>query len=128
MIDKFGQVMVYVKDPRAVADFWITKVGFIEKGVTPSDTGTLCVEIAPNNDSDTSLVLFDRLVVEQAEPKLSLGTPSILFSSYNLEETRTNLQNKGVNVGEIIEMQNQKTFNFSDIEGNYFAIREVKKM
>lgn len=127
MIDKFGQVMIYVKNPRECADFWINKIGFKEIQVIQTETGILSIELAPNSSSDTSIVLFDSEVVRQFSPELSLTTPSILFSSYNIKEMRDSLIEKGVTVGEIVEMPNQKTFNFVDIEGNYFAVREISK-
>lgn len=40
---------------------------------------------------------------------------------------RNRLINNGVNVGEVMEMGDSLTFNFSDIEGNYFAVQEIKR-
>ncbi len=119
--------MVYVNKPREVADFWTKQIGFVELQENKLGNGVLSVEVAPRIDSDTSLVLFDREVVANASPELSLGTPSILFSSYNLQQMYDDLRQKGVKVGEIVEMGGQLTFNFADIEGNYFAVREVTK-
>lgn len=127
MICKFGKVMIYVKNPRAVADFWINKIGFTEIKADTHGTGILSVELTHNIMSDASIVLFDRSIVEKMSPELNLGTPSILFSSYDVMEMRNSLINKGVNVGEIMEMGDSLTFNFSDIEGNYFAVQEVKR-
>ncbi len=125
MIHKFGQVMIYVKDPRKCADFWKNKIGFTEIQENKGETGILSVELAPNSSSDASIVLFDREVVKKFSPELSLQTPSILFSSYNIKEMHDRLIKEGVTVGEIADNSNQKTFNFSDVEGNYFAVREI---
>lgn len=127
MICKFGKVMIYVKNPRAVADFWINKIGFTEIKADTHETGILSVELTHNIMSDASIVLFDRSIVEEMSPELNLGTPSILFSSYDVMEMRNRLINNGVNVGEVMEMGDSLTFNFSDIEGNYFAIQEIKR-
>lgn len=127
MIDKFGKVMIYVKDPGAAADFWINKIGFTKIKVDKYETGILSVEIAPNGTSDASIVLFDRSIVEKMSPEINLGTPSILFSSYDIKDMRNRLINNGVNVGEVMEMGDSLTFNFSDIEGNYFAVQEIKR-
>lgn len=126
MICKFGKVMIYVKDPRAVADFWIDKIGFTEVKVETHETGILSVELTCNNMSDASIVLFDRNIVEKMAPELNLGTPSILFSSYDVTDMRNRLINNGVKVGEVVEMRDSITFNFSDIEGNYFAVQEIQ--
>lgn len=127
MINKFGKVMIYVNDPRAVADFWIEKIGFIEIKADMYEKGILSVEITPNNMSDTSIVLFDRSIVEKMSPEINLGIPSILFSSYDVRDMRNRLIEKGVNVGEVMEMGDSITFNFPDIEGNYFAVQEIRK-
>lgn len=127
MICRFGKVMIYVKDPRAVADFWIDKIGFTEIKVDRHETGILSVEITCNSMSDASIVLFDRSIVEKMSPELNLSTPSILFSSYDVVDMRNRLINNGVNVGKIVKMGDSMTFNFSDIEGNYFAVQEIKR-
>ena len=127
MISKFGKVMIYVKDPRAVADFWIDKMGFTEIKAETHETGIVSVELAPNNMSDASIVLFDRGIVEKMSPELNLGTPSILFSSYDVRDMRNRLIKNGVNVGEVMEIGDSITFNFSDIEGNYFAVQEIRR-
>lgn len=125
MIDKFGKVMVYVNDPRAVADFWIQMIGFSEVGTRDLNGKLLSIELAPNAVSDCHLVLFNRSIVEKMSMGISLGTPSILFGTYDLEDLRNNLIAKGVTVGGIMNM-GSRTFNFSDIEGNYFAVEELK--
>ena len=51
---------------------------------------------------------------------------SILFSaSSKLETLYAEFQEKGITVGDLIEMPQMKVFNFADSEGNYFAVREV---
>jgi lactoylglutathione lyase len=127
MIDKFGKVMIYVKNPKAVADFWIDKIGFTKIMVETHELGVLSVELAPNTSSDASIVLFDRSIVEKMSPEINLGTPSILFSSYDIKDMRDKLFNNGVNVGEFMKLGDSLTFNFSDIEGNYFAVQEIKR-
>ena len=127
MIDKFGQVMVYVKNPRAVADFWVNQIGFVLLHEEKLESGVLSVELSPNNTSDTNMVLFDREIVAQMSPEVNLGSPSILFSTYDIKELHDRLKENGVAVGDITEMGTMVTFNFPDIEGNYFAVREISK-
>lgn len=126
MIDAIGQVMLYVKDPRSVADFWVQKLGFVELEQQPAPDGTISVEIAPTKQAGTSFVLFSRDVIAKYEPELTLGTPSILLNSHDLDASHKDFAAKGVAVGEVMTMQGMRTFNFSDNEGNYFAVREVK--
>ncbi|WP_407312285.1 VOC family protein [Desulfosporosinus sp. SB140] len=124
MINKFGKVMVYVKDPQAVADFWTEKIGFTEVGQQEMNNQVLSIELAPNETSDCHLVLFNRAIVEEMSGGISLETPSILFGSYDIDTMRSDLIAKGVTVGEIMEMSS-RTFNFADVEGNYFAVEEI---
>jgi len=125
MIDKFGKVMIYVNNPRDVADFWIQQLKFTERNVQRNENGIFSVEIAPGAMSDTSIVLFDKEFVRQMSPEISMNAPSILFASHDVEEMRNELIKAGVVVGEIVVMGTVKTFNFSDIEGNYFAVEEI---
>ncbi len=125
MIEAIGRVMLYVMNPRAVADFWIEKIGFIEIGEQPGPDNTVSVEIAPKAGADTTFVLFSREVIAKYEPDLTLGVPSILLSSSDLDADFAAFTAKGVTMGKLIEMQGMRTFNFADIEGNYFAVREM---
>lgn len=126
MINKFGKVMVYVNSPELVSTFWIEKVGFILIERREMSDKILFIELAPNEKTDCHLVLFDRAIVESMDTGVSLGTPSILFGSYDIETMREDLISKGVSVGDIIDM-GSRTFNFSDPEGNYFAVEELIK-
>ena len=126
MIDKFGKVMVYVNDPQAVAEFWIENVGFSKVNEQQLDGQPLFVELTPNETTDCHLVLFNRAIVAKMETGIDLTTPSILFGSYDIETMRNNLIAKGVTVGEIITMSS-RSFNFSDCEGNYFAVEEITR-
>ena len=68
MITKFGNVMIYVDDPRGVADFWINTIGFSEVDAQELDGRALFVEITPTVESDAHLTLFDRKLVAQSSP------------------------------------------------------------
>lgn len=124
MINRFGKIMVYVKDPRAVADFWTEKIGFTEVEKEEMNNQVLSIELALNETSDCHLVLFNRSIVEEMSGGISLGTPSILFGSYDIDTMRSTLIAKGVTVGKIMEISS-RTFNFADVEGNYFAVEEI---
>lgn len=126
MIDAIGRVMLYVNNPRSVADFWVQKIGFIELSQNPAPDETVSVEIAPSKQADTTFVLFDRNVIAKYEPELTLGTPSILFSCSDIEETHKAYAARGISVGEIVTIQGMRTFNFPDNEGDYFAVRELE--
>jgi lactoylglutathione lyase len=127
MINRFGKVMVYVQNPRLIANFWVEKIGFTEIVVNQHERGILSIELATSAASDAKMVLFDKSIVAEMSPEIHLGTPSILFSSDNVKEMREELIMSGVTVGEIMEMEHSLTFNFSDPEGNFFAVEEILK-
>ncbi|WP_193128325.1 MULTISPECIES: VOC family protein [Gulosibacter] len=125
MITEFGNVMIYVENPREVADFWVDTVGFTKVDEQAVDGTTLFIELTPTADSDAHITLFDRNVVAQSSPELDLATPSILFKSPNITEMRETLAAAGTTVGDIVEAGGMTTFNFADPEGNWFAVQQV---
>ncbi len=131
MIDRMGQVMLYVEDPHACARFWVEQAGFVKlgegDGTAEEENGIPWAEVAPTRHSDTTLVLFPRALIARLEPELDMGLPSLLFSSYDLAETFEAFRAKNIATGELVQMGKMKTFNFSDNEGHWFAIREVAR-
>jgi lactoylglutathione lyase len=126
MIDKFGKVMIYVADPKKLAAFWTDLLGFGLIQKQEHEGKTLAVELSPDPDSDASIVLFDRAFVQKMSPEIQLGTPSIMFGSCDIDALRDELLKAGGAVGEVIEMNGVRTFNFADPEGNYFAVEEIE--
>ena len=84
------------------------------------------IEIAPSKHAETSLILHNKEFIASMEPELNLGTPSLMFISENLEAFYQDLLNKGITVGEMVDMPSGKVFNFADLEQNYFAVMERK--
>lgn len=124
MITNIGQVMLYVKDQKKVAKFWVEKIGFVILAEEKADNGFYWIEIAPHKNATTSLVLHNKEMIAKMQPELNLATPSLLFDSANLEETYQHFKENGVTVGELVSMPGRRVFNFADNEGNYFAIQE----
>ncbi|TFJ46241.1 glyoxalase/bleomycin resistance/extradiol dioxygenase family protein [Carnobacterium divergens] len=124
MITNLGQIMLYVEDQKAVAQFWIEKIGFVILAEEQVDNGFYWIEIAPTKEATTSIVLHNKAMIAKMQPELNLATPSLLFDSANLDETYRIFKEKGVTVGDLVTMPDRRVFNFSDNEGNYFAIQE----
>ncbi|MCM3742125.1 VOC family protein [Oceanobacillus luteolus] len=123
MINKVGQIMLYVNNQDEAMKFWTEKMGFIviaeEEG-----QGMKWIEIAPTNDAETSIVLHNKELVAKMSPELNLSTPSLMFYSDDLDELHKELVNKNITVGEIMNIPSGRVFNFADNENNYFAIME----
>ncbi|MGO0078148.1 VOC family protein [Streptococcus suis] len=125
MIQSIGQVMLYVNNPEAAAKFWNEKVGF--ERVECQEQGTLVsYVIAPKVDSNVQFVLHDKAIVAEMHPDMFLGIPSILMASTDIEKTYQEFIERGINANPVMDLGFMKTFNFSDEEGNYYAVQEVK--
>ncbi|UOF91686.1 VOC family protein [Fodinisporobacter ferrooxydans] len=124
MVNKLGQVMLYVKNQDEAVNFWTEKVGFSVISEEDNGQGMRWIEIAPTKDVETSIVLHNKDFIAKMQPELNLGTPSLLFFSDNLDKLHNDLSNKNVTVGEIVNMPSGRVFNFADNEGNYFAVLE----
>lgn len=123
MINEVGKIMLYVDDQDKVVKFWIEKVGFHLIAEENRD-GMHWIEVAPTKAAETSLVLHDKKTVAEMSPELNLGTPSLMFHSDNLDQLRKNFMDKGITVGDLMQMPSGKVFNFADDEENYFAVME----
>lgn len=124
MINKIGQIMLYVNNQDESRDFWTKKLGF--EVISDETDGTMrWIEIAPK-DAETSIVLHNKNIVAKMNPEMNLRTPSIMFFTEDLDQLYRDLTNKNVTVGEIVDHPSGKVFNFADNEENYYAVMEKK--
>ena len=121
MIKTIGEIMLYVNDIEKSMKFWKENLKF--KKIEKTSFGTY--KIAPNENDDVYFVLQDKNKIAKMNPNFIMNNPSILMQAEHLEEIYDKLLKNGVNVNPITMMGNMKTFNFSDEEENYFAIREI---
>ncbi|WP_423408862.1 VOC family protein [Heyndrickxia sp. MSNUG] len=126
MISKVGQIMLYVNNQDEAVNFWTEKVGFSVISEEDNGQGMRWIEIAPTKDAETSIILHNKEFVAKMSPGVNLGTPSLLFFSENLDQLHSDLLNKNITVGEIVNMPSGRVFNFADGEENYFAVMEKK--
>ncbi|MBC2296231.1 VOC family protein [Listeria welshimeri] len=124
MIEKIGQVMLYVENQAAVRDFWVEKLDFVVVSEEVVNGEIQWIEIAPTKGLETSFVLQNKKKVAEMNPYMNLGTPSILLFGKNVAELYETYKNKGITVGDLVDLPIGRVFNFADIEGNYFAICE----
>jgi lactoylglutathione lyase len=125
MINKIGQIMLYVNDQDASLKFWTEKLGF--SLIADEDNGHMrIIEIAPTNEAQTSIVLHNKELIAKMQPEMNLNTPSLLFFSEDLDRLYKEFKDKNITVGELVTIPSGRVFNFADDEGNYFAIFEKK--
>ncbi|WP_151734174.1 VOC family protein ['Paenibacillus yunnanensis' Narsing Rao et al. 2020] len=124
MIRQIGQVMLYMEDQDQAVRFWRDKVGFVVVEEVDHGDGLRWIEIAPQAGAPTTFVLQNKAWVARHEPELNTGTPSIMLYSDDVEGLYRSFQEKGITVGEMVEMGGGKVFNFADDENNYFAVMQ----
>ncbi|UOQ44233.1 VOC family protein [Halobacillus salinarum] len=124
MIQKLGQVMLYVENQDEAVDFWTDIMGFMVIADENDGQGMRWIEVAPSKEAETSLVLHNKELIAKMQPELNLGTPSLMFYSEDLQPLHHNLVRREITVGEIVNMPSGKVFNFADYENNYFAVME----
>ncbi len=126
MMSKVGQIMLYVNNQDGARDFWTEKMGFHVISEEDNGQGMRWIEIAPTKQAETSIILHNKEFVAKMSPGLNLGTPSLMFFTDNLDQLHSDLRNKNVKVGDVVQMPSGKVFNFADDEDNYFAVMEKK--
>lgn len=124
MFSKVGQIMLYVNNQDESVKFWTEQLGFTVIAEEKNGQGMRWIEISPKKGAETSIILHDKEFVAKMSPGVNLDTPSLMFFTENLEQLHHDLSNKKITVGEIINMPSGRVFNFSDNEGNYFAVME----
>lgn len=126
MIDGLQSVMLYVDKQDESIKFWTEDLGFVIKSENNITEEFKSVEVAPTVTSDTSIVIFDKQFVREFSPGVNLDTPSLMFQVKDLIHLHKDFTIKGIKCGDIVETPGGKVFNFSDHEGNYFAVSETK--
>src|SRR4051812_46748897 len=120
MINKVGQIMLYVNNQDETVKFWTEKVGFTVISEVDNGQGLRFIELAPTKESETSIILHNKEFIAKMQPELNLNTPSLMFFSENLENLYKDFSDKNITVGDLVTMPTGKVFNFADNEGNYF--------
>lgn len=124
MINKIGQIMLYVENQAAARDFWVEKLGFVVVSEEVVNGEIQWIEIASTKEAETTFVLQNKQKVAEMNPDMNLGTPSILLFGENIVELYETYKKKEITVGELVDLPMGRVFNFADNEGNYFAICE----
>ncbi len=117
---KLGYVVLYVTNPDACLEFWTDKFGMVEKG--SKRAGIFSIVKVGFADQDFSFELVPLELMKNNPSNLDMTTPSIAFYVSNLEQTRSTLIEKGVQVTELAEHGGINSFAFIDNESRGFAV------
>ena len=113
-------VVLYVNDAEVCRDFWIAKIGMVEKRRTKAGV----FEIVQVGFADRSFA-FELVPLELMKDNpddLDLAMPSIAFRVADLEATHTTLVGRDVQVTEVGDHEGTPSFAFADPEGHWFAV------
>ena len=127
MIKSLKQVMLYVEKFDVAVEFFTEDLEFVILDEMELVEGFKSVTIAPSIDNETEIVLFDKKFIKKYSPEVSLETPSLMFNTTDIDKLYTELKAKEITVSEVVDMQSFRVFNFSDREGNYFAVSELNQ-
>lgn len=124
MIQRLDEVMLYVNDQEAAKAFWTEKLGFVVTSDT-EDHGMRTIVLRPSNDAQTAIVLHNKQKIQALDLGISTETPSLMFATDAIDDLYQTFKDKGITVGELVEMPQGRVFNFADEENNYFAVKQV---
>ena len=117
-----ANIMLYVEDVEANADFWKQYLAFEE--INRYDFGdSISIVLAVN--PACNLQLFNIDFIRKNSPEVAANKPSLLFDISDFDELYARFKENNEPVGDIIEMGGARTFNFPDRDGNYYAVRET---
>lgn len=119
---RLGYVVLYVNDAQACLDFWVNKVGMIEKDRKQAGEFEIIKVGFSNQEFSFELVPLD--LMKNNPNNLDLATPSIAFHVADLPATREKLVAAGVQASEVGEHSGVQSFAFSDNEGRWFAVTQ----
>jgi len=126
MINKIGKITLYVNSQEEAKSFWTEKMGFVVKFEQQMGPNMKWLEVAPSRDEFTTLVLYDKKLMQSQNPDTNVGHPSLFLSTTDIDKTYQEMKGKGVNVGELNKMPYGSMFSFKDQDGNSYMIREDK--
>lgn len=112
--------MLYVDDVEKISKFWQDKLqaSIIETNTLPDNSKNIVLKIT----DDIELSLFAKSFIKTFSPEVLDNKPSLMFFTNQFEE----LHHKLAPSIKVMEINDTKTFNFKDPEGNYFVIASEK--
>ncbi len=126
MINKIGKITLYVNNQKEAKNFWVEKLGFVVKFEQSMGPNMKWLEIGPSEDEFTTFVLYDKNLMIAQNPKANVTHPSILLSTKDIESAYSEMKEKDVEVGELMNMPYGKMVSFKDQDGNEYLLREDK--
>ena len=121
MITKIDKITIYVESQDEAKEFWVEKMGFAVTVEEPMGPDARWIEISPQGNDLTTIVLYSKQLMLQQSPE-SVAHPSIMFASPDINQLWERLQQCGVETSEIQEYPFGKMFDFRDNDGNPYMV------
>jgi len=126
MIQKISKVTLYVENQESAKEFWLNKLNFVVTLEQPMGPNMVWLEVSPNENSDTSFVLYEKELMKKQNPETNTAHPSIFLSTKDIKNTYEDLKSKNVRVTDLMTFPYGSMFTFYDQDNNSYLIREDK--
>ncbi len=120
---KIAKITQYADDQMAMKDFWLEKFGLQLLAENPMGPNMTWIEVGSEQQS-VAIVVYDRTLMEQQKPGFSTTCPHIMFTCSDAKAEFDRLAATGVEVFEFMKMPYGTMFQFKDIEGNEYVVRQ----
>lgn len=120
---KIAKITQYADDQTAMKKFWIELFGFDLLAENEMGPNMTWIEVG-NQVQAVSIIVYSRAMMEKQKPGFNTANPYIMFTTSNAKAEYERLHANGVEVYEYIEMPYGTMFQFKDIEGNEYVIRQ----
>ncbi|MGL5379476.1 VOC family protein [Clostridium sp.] len=124
MINKIGKITIYVNDQDEAKKFWTEKIGFVVKFEQQMGAGMKWLEVGPSESEFTTFVLYNKEQMKTFNPSANVEHPSIILSTSDINLAYEGMKKNEVRVGQLMDMPYGKMFEFFDVDGNQYLLRQ----
>lgn len=103
-------------------------MGFIVRLEQQMGADQKWLEVGPEYGGGTSFVLYDKEKMKAQNPDVNVGHPSVILCTGDLENAHREMKERGVRTGDIMKMPYGSMFQFYDMDGNVFLLREEARV
>ena len=119
------ELMLYVNDVDKVSQFWQEALNakLLGEMELPDTTHTVKLSVL----DQIHINLFSVKFIKKYSPNVSLGFPSLLLLTDDIDAVHKQVEKYSDTVSEISDQGGQQTFNFADPENNYIAVGSIQE-
>ncbi len=123
MVNKIFKVTLYVNNQEESKKFWTEKMDFVIRCDDIMMGEHRWVEVSPKDDETTTFVLYDKNLMKKQNPSISVGHPSVILYTDNIEKSYSDMKSKGISVDEnIMSYPYGRMYRFFDNDNNSYLM------